>query len=46
MAKKQKKQKLNSMRLLEANNVPYEVLEYDASVRDAEQVAEYIGLPE
>ncbi len=44
MAKKQKK--LNSMRLLEANNIPYEVLEYDASIKDAEQVAESIGLPE
>lgn len=44
MAKKQKK--LNSMRLLEANKIPYEVLEYDASIKDAEQVAESIGLPE
>lgn len=38
--------KLNSMRLLEANKVPYEVLEYDATTRDAEEVAELIGLPE
>lgn len=44
MAKKQKK--LNSMRLLEANNIPYEVLEYDASIKDAEQVAESVGMPE
>ncbi|GAB5491557.1 MAG: aminoacyl-tRNA deacylase [Phototrophicaceae bacterium] len=44
MAKKQKK--LNSMRLLEANNIPYEVLEYDPSIRDAELVAESLGLPE
>jgi len=42
MAKKIKK--LNSMRLLEANNVPYEVLEYDSSVKDAEQVAEMVGM--
>ena len=44
MAKKSKK--LNSMRLLEANNIPYEVLEYDASIKDAELVAESLGIPE
>ena len=44
MAKKQKK--LNSMRLLEASNIPYEILEYDASIKDAEQVAESVGMPE
>lgn len=44
MAKKPKK--LNSMRLLEANNIPYEVLEYDSSIRDAELVAEALGIPE
>lgn len=44
MAKKPKK--LNSMRLLEANNIPYEVLEYDSNIRDAELVAESLGLPE
>lgn len=44
MAKKQKK--LNSMRLLEANNIPYEVLEYDSSLKDAEEVAESVGMPE
>lgn len=44
MAKKQKK--LNSMRLLEANKIPYEVFEYDASIKDAEQVAESVGMPE
>lgn len=38
--------KLNSMRLLEAHDVPYEVLEYDASTRDAEAVAELLGLPD
>ena len=44
MAKKSKK--LNSMRLLEANDIPYEVLEYDASIKDAELVAESLGIPE
>ena len=44
MAKKAIK-KLNSMRLLEANDIPYEVLEYDASIKDAEQVAEMVGMP-
>jgi len=44
MAKKQKK--LNSMRLLEANDIPYEVFEYDASIKDAEMVAESVGMPE
>jgi Cys-tRNA(Pro)/Cys-tRNA(Cys) deacylase len=32
------------MRLLEANNIPYEVLEYDSSIKDAEQVAEMVGM--
>lgn len=44
MAKKSTK--LNSMRLLEANNIPYEVLEYDSSIKDAELVAESLGIPE
>jgi Cys-tRNA(Pro)/Cys-tRNA(Cys) deacylase len=37
--------KLNSMRLLEAKNIPYEVLTYEPITRDAEEVAELIGLP-
>ena len=41
-----KKQKLNSMRVLEAHNIPYEVLTYDPSIKDAQLVAEAIGLPE
>jgi Cys-tRNA(Pro)/Cys-tRNA(Cys) deacylase len=41
-----KQKKLNSMRLLEANAIPYEVLVYDTSTRDAEAVAELIGAPE
>ena len=43
MAKKTKK--LNSMRLLEANDIPYEALEYDSSEKDAEKVAELVGMP-
>jgi Cys-tRNA(Pro)/Cys-tRNA(Cys) deacylase len=38
--------KLNSMRLLEANDIPYEVLEYDTGIKDAESVAEMVGVPE
>ncbi|MGJ3237684.1 MAG: YbaK/EbsC family protein [Anaerolineae bacterium] len=44
MAKKHKK--LNSMRLLEANEIPYEVFEYDTSLKDAAAVAEAVGIPE
>ena len=40
-----KKQKLNSMRLLEARRIPYEVLYYDSRIRDAQEVAESLGLP-
>lgn len=38
--------KLNSMRLLEKHNIPYEILEYEPITRDAEEVAELIGVPE
>lgn len=41
-----KNKKLNSMRLLDQHNIPYEVIEYDASTRDASEVAERIGMPE
>jgi len=44
MAKKEKK--LNSMRLLDTNKIPYEVLEYPTVTRDAQEVAELIGAPE
>lgn len=44
MAKK--KQKLNSMRILEQHKIPYEVFEYDTATRDAEAVAELLGTPE
>ncbi|HYO88541.1 MAG TPA: aminoacyl-tRNA deacylase [Candidatus Limnocylindrales bacterium] len=39
------KNKLNSMRLLEQHNVPYEVVEFDDSLRDAEVIAESLGIP-
>lgn len=41
-----KNQKLNSMRVLEANNIPYEVFTYDTSIKDATLVAESVGFPE
>ncbi len=37
--------KLNSMRLLEKHNIPYEAIPYDDSTRDAVEVAEFIGAP-
>ena len=37
--------KLNSMRLLEKHNVPYEVVQYPNTLRDAEQIAEVLGVP-
>jgi Cys-tRNA(Pro)/Cys-tRNA(Cys) deacylase len=39
------KNKLNSMRLLEQHGVPYEVVEFDDSMRDAELIAESLGIP-
>jgi len=39
------KTKLNSMRLLEQHQVPYEVVEFDDSMRDAEEIAEALGIP-
>lgn len=42
MGKKIKK--LNSMRLLEANSIPYDAIPYDSSVKDAEQVAKLVGM--
>ena len=41
-----KNQKLNSMRVLEVNKIPYEIFTYDSSIRDAQMVAEAVGLPE
>lgn len=43
MTKKTKK--LNSMRILEQHNIPYEALNYSTDTRDAEEVAEQIGAP-
>lgn len=37
--------KLNTMRILEQHDVPYEVLQYPDDIRDAEEVAEALGLP-
>lgn len=39
------KNKLNSMRLLEQHNVPYEVVEFPDTLRDAEEIAEVLGIP-
>lgn len=39
------KAKLNSMRLLEQHEIPYEVIEFDESMRDAEEIAETLGIP-
>jgi Cys-tRNA(Pro)/Cys-tRNA(Cys) deacylase len=38
-------QKLNSMRLLETNKIPYEVVEFPDSERDAETIAAILGIP-
>lgn len=38
-------QKLNSMRLLEQHNIPYEALTYPTEIKDAGEVAEALGLP-
>ena len=40
-----KTKKLNSMRLLEARSIPYETHHYDPQIRDAEAVAQAVGLP-
>lgn len=37
--------KLNSMRVLEQHDIPYEALEYPDSLHNAEEVAEVLGLP-
>ncbi|RMG74641.1 MAG: aminoacyl-tRNA deacylase [Chloroflexi bacterium] len=37
--------KLNSMRILEQHKIPYEVFEYPDSIKDAEEVAEVLGVP-
>lgn len=40
------KQKLQSMRVLEQNKIPYEAINYPDTIRDAEEVAAVIGVPE
>lgn len=37
--------KLNSMRLLEQHKIPYEVVEFPDDLRDAEVIAEVLGIP-
>lgn len=37
--------KLNSMRLLEKHNIPYEVTEFPDTERDAEVIADILGVP-
>jgi Cys-tRNA(Pro)/Cys-tRNA(Cys) deacylase len=39
-----KNKKLNSMRVLEQQHIPYEVLEYPNTIRDAVQIAELAGV--
>jgi Cys-tRNA(Pro)/Cys-tRNA(Cys) deacylase len=38
-------QKLNSMRLLEKHDIPYEVTEFPDTMRDAEEIAGVLGVP-
>lgn len=38
-------QKLNSMRLLEQHKIPYEVVHFPDDLRDAEVIAEVLGVP-
>lgn len=40
-----KKKKLNSMRILEQHDIPYEALTYDTTTRDAEAVADQLEIP-
>jgi Cys-tRNA(Pro)/Cys-tRNA(Cys) deacylase len=37
--------KLNSMRLLEKHNIPYEMTEFPDTERDAETIADILGVP-
>ncbi|HEX2618878.1 MAG TPA: YbaK/EbsC family protein [Phototrophicaceae bacterium] len=37
--------RLNSMRILDQNKIPYEALEYPDTIKDAEEVAEVLGIP-
>ena len=40
-----KNKKLNAMRLLEAQSIPYDVIMYDKGIRDAQQAAQAVGYP-
>src|SRR3954467_11630321 len=42
---RQKLEKTNAIRLLEAKRVPYEALSYDADLHSAVSVADVLGLP-
>jgi Cys-tRNA(Pro)/Cys-tRNA(Cys) deacylase len=44
MAKKARGPRTNSMRLLDANQVPYEVMTFSPDIRSAAEVAETMGL--
>lgn len=38
-------EKLNSMRILDQHKIPYEVVTFPDTMRDAEQIAEALGIP-
>lgn len=40
-----KKRKLNSIRSLESRKIPHKIHSYDARIRDAQAVAEAVGMP-
>ncbi len=40
-----KNKKLNSMRILEQHDIPYDVLTYSPEIKDAEAVAASVGVP-
>lgn len=44
MTRPERKEKLNSMRLLEQAKIPYEVVEFPDDLRDAEVIAEVLGI--
>ncbi len=45
MSRKQKEQKTLAMRVLEGQNVAYQVVEFPESIHDARGVAEHAGIP-
>ncbi|MCB9456618.1 MAG: aminoacyl-tRNA deacylase [Anaerolineaceae bacterium] len=40
-----KQSKLNSMRLLEQHDIPYEAIEFPETMRDAADIADVLGIP-